>query len=52
MQVCVWSFSSIEALVFEKRGKTHRLNIVDAADNANTMKTTERDPYVNSAKNS
>ena len=35
--MCIWSLISLEALVFEKRIKMHRLNIVDAENkDANT----------------
>ena len=32
-QMCVWSFICLEALIFEKRSWTHRLNIVDVDNN-------------------
>ena len=50
--MCVWSFTSLEVLVFKKRSWTHGLNIVDV-DNANAndktptpMTTPESDLYV------
>ena len=37
-QMCVWSFISLEALMFEKQSLTHRLNIVAADANDDTGK--------------